>query len=155
MKFTDCICKKCHLMLQKGKVPPQSQVNNLSLTAIPPELNYLSILEHHLVSRIIPFMKIVAKPRGAQHGINGPVVLVPSDLTKVTSMLPRVVSESQIIMLALKRRLADKTSVHQQYIRPSFVNKALDFLIANNSVYKDIAVSLNWCTESAESDKEL
>ena len=66
-------------------------------------------------------MKIVAMPRGAQHGLHGQVVLVPADLSKVTSSLPHPSNESQIITLALKRRLTDKHCVQKQFIRPNIV----------------------------------
>lgn len=61
-------------------------------------------------------MKIVALHKGAQHGLNGKVVLVPSDITKGTNNLPRLTSDSQIITLSLNRRLSDKHSGHKQCI---------------------------------------
>jgi hypothetical protein len=73
-------------------------------------------------------MKIIDMPRGAQHVVRGQVVLVPADLSRVTKNLPRASSEeSQIITLALKRRLTDKSNVQKQYIRPHLVNSALNY----------------------------
>ena len=63
-----------------------------------------------LVSKIIPFMFIVARTNGAQHGLKGQCVLVPADLKKVQTVLPRSSDEGCLIYLALKRRLTDMTS---------------------------------------------
>ncbi len=90
LKYSEWICKTCDKSLKKNQLPIQSQANGLTLIDIPEYLLHLSNLEQHLISQIIPFMKIVAKPRGTQHGIKEPVVLVPSDLTKISSVLPRV-----------------------------------------------------------------
>lgn len=95
------ICKSCHGSLKKNKTPPQATWNGLQLSPIPNVMKDLSLLECHLISKIQPFMKIVSKPRGAQHGIKGSVVLVPADLSKITTALPRTFSSSGWITLAL------------------------------------------------------
>ena len=69
-------------------------------------------------------MKIVSLPKGAQHGLKGQVVLVPSNTEHITAALPRQTSEAQIIHLNLKRRLSDETAYSRQYIRPYHVNRA-------------------------------
>ena len=46
-----------------------------------------------LISQIIPFMSIVAKMKGAQHGLKGQCVLVPTDLKKINTILPRSFDE--------------------------------------------------------------
>ena len=100
-------------------------------------------------------MKIVALPRGAQKGIHGQVVLVPSDLSKVTQCLPRQTAESQIITLALKRRLSDAHSVFTQHISPANVNKALSYLKEHNKFYRTVVLNPSWEDESAGADPVL
>ena len=56
-------------------------------------------------------MFIVARVKGAQHGLKGQCVLVPTDLRKVKSVLPRSCDETYLVSLALKCRLTDKSSV--------------------------------------------
>ena len=92
------------------------------------ELEDLSPIELMLISRIIPFMFIVNKCKGAQHGLKGQCVLVPADLKKVQTILPRSCSEEYLISLALKRRLTDKSVVNKQQVRPALVNRALEKL---------------------------
>ena len=74
-----------------------------------------------LISQITPFMFIVAKTEGAQHGLKDWCVLEPTDLKKVQTDLQRLFIEEYLISLALKRWLPDK----KQQICPAFVNRAL------------------------------
>ena len=138
------ICKQCNSSFKKNQVPPISTANSLSLEIIPKELDCLTSLELQLISKILPFMKIIAKPTGAQTAIKGQVVLVPADISKVTTSLPRPTTHSQIITLALKRRLCDKHSFHQQFIRPQNVNTALQYLKAHSPFYVDVTVNETW-----------
>lgn len=112
------ICITCANSLTKKKIPLQASVNNLRVIEVPQSLKTLSSLEKQLVSKIIPFMKILSLPKGAQHGLKGQVVLVPSNVQQTVSSLPRNTSDSQIIALHLKRRLSDKATFSKQYIRP-------------------------------------
>ena len=77
------------------------------------ELNRLRPIELMLISQIIPFMLIAAKTKGAQHGLKGRCVLVPTDLEKIQTILPRSCDEEYLISLALKRRLTDKSVVNK------------------------------------------
>ncbi|XP_062618879.1 uncharacterized protein LOC134280486 [Saccostrea cucullata] len=138
------ICQTCHFNLKKGNMPSQCIANGLQLDCIPPILKELCPLEIQLISKTLPFMKIVAQQRGAQHKLSGQVVLVPSDLSKVVNALPRTSAESQIITLALKRRLSDKHAVHKQCIRPQHIIRALQYLKANSPYYKDIDINEYW-----------
>ena len=73
-----------------------------------------------LISQIIPFMFLVAKIKGAQHGLKGQCVLVPWDLKKVQAILPRLYDGEYLASLALKCWLSDKIAVNKQEIRPVF-----------------------------------
>ena len=52
-------------------MPIQAQKNNLELCPKIEELENLCPLELMSISSIIPFMFIVAKTKGAQHGLKG------------------------------------------------------------------------------------
>ena len=62
-----------------------------------------------LISGIVPFMLIVPKHKVAQFGLKGQCVLVPADLKKIETSLPRPCDLDCVISLALKSRLSDKT----------------------------------------------
>jgi len=154
------VCLNCHRYLlgkknMKGKIPPQAYMNNLQLNETIEELNDLCPLETSLVSQIIPFMFIVQKHKGAQHGLRGQVVLVPSDLEKVQKVLPRSYDEGHIISLELKRRLTDRSFHHRQNIRPAKVNLALAKLVEINPFYQNIKLSNSWTELSESADREL
>ena len=67
------------------------------------ELYSLCPIDLMLNSQIIPFMFIVAKTKGAQHGLKGQCVLVPTGLKKIQTILPRSCDEEYLISVALKR----------------------------------------------------
>ena len=133
----------------------QAQANNLELCPKLKELEDLCPIELMLISQIIPFMFIVAKHKGAQHGLKGQCVLVPADLKKIETILPRSSDNENLISLALKRRLSDTSFVNKQNIRPALVNKALEKLVEINSFYKDVRIDDTWEDLSEESDPGL
>ena len=122
----------------------QAQKNNIELSPKFNEFESLYPVELMLISQIILSMFIVAKAKGAQHGLKGQCVLAPTDLKKVQTILPRSCNEEYLISLALKRRLSDKSAVNKQQIRPAFVNRALAKLIEINPFYNNVVVDNDW-----------
>ena len=100
-------------------------------------------------------MFVVDRHKGAQKGLKGHVVLIPADLTKITSSLPRQCNEGHVISLALKRRLSDKSEYSKTNIRPAAVNAALEKLMEVNHLYKKISISSSWAHISETSDPDL
>ena len=78
-------CYYCDGYMKKGKTPPIASSNDMSTTQMPNELHGLNQLEQHLVSPVIPFMKVVNLPKGSQYGINGPIVCVSANNIQFTS----------------------------------------------------------------------
>ena len=152
---TTWICHPCDAALKKQSVPPLSLYNKLALEKIPEELACLTSLELQLISQILPFMKVVALHTGAQYKISGQVVLVPTDLSKITTSLPRDTENAQIITLALKRRLSDKHPYHQQLIRPQYVNAAVQYLKLYSPHYSKVKLNTEWEARSAEQTSDL
>ena len=101
------ICKTCHSALKRGVQPAQAKTNKLDLDDIPVELSDLNPLEIRLISLQIP-TKMVALPCGKQHAIHGPAVNVPTDLTPICTLLPRLPSQIQMVPLKLKMKLCYK-----------------------------------------------
>ena len=113
------ICHSCDKFLKNKKMSPKAQANNLELNPKYKELEDLCPIELTLISQIIPFMTIVGKQRGSQHGLKGQCVLVPADMSKVQAILPRTCDDNVLISLNLKRRLSDSHFVNRQNIRPA------------------------------------
>ena len=89
--------------MSKNKISMQAQLNKMELCPKFTELERLCPIELMQISQIIPFMYIVAKMKGVQHGLKRQCLLVPTDLKKIQTILPRSCDEKYLISLALKR----------------------------------------------------
>ena len=149
------ICRNCHVKLKRKKLPVQAKCNGLALSKVPDELSDLNPLEVRLLSRRIPFMKLVSLPRGKQAGIQGPAVNVPTDLDIVCEQFPRLPTECQIISLKLKRKLEYRKAYIHDFVRAHKVLLALQWLKSNNPLYSDVKINPNWTEDSNACDPEL
>ncbi|VDI00600.1 Hypothetical predicted protein [Mytilus galloprovincialis] len=138
------ICYTCHRKIQKGKVPAESFFNNLLLDDVPNELSKLNQLEQHLISLNIPFMKIIALPKGGQKAVHGPCVCVPSDIFKVTTTLPRSEDDNCLVKVKLKRKLQYKGYEEYQFVDTKHLEEALLFLKEKNEWYSNIVINEKW-----------
>ncbi|XP_052695810.1 uncharacterized protein LOC128174255 [Crassostrea angulata] len=134
------ICYTCHRKIMSGEIPPEASANNMFLEPVPEELSRLNNLEQHLISLHIPFMKVMALPKGGQKNIHGPVVCVPSNLKKAT-FLPLKEDENLLLRVKLKRKLSYKSYYEYQFINPTHVLTALDYLKQNNKWYAGIFIN--------------
>ena len=146
------VCKTCDRALKRGVMPLQAKANGLKLSEIPPELADLNALELRLICLRLPFMKMVALPSGKQRSIHGPAVNVPTKVDTVCNILP---SQTELVPLKLKRKLAYKGHYLYDYITPQKLLDALSFLKANNPLYADIDVNQEWLKAAVATDAEL
>ena len=135
------ICKTCHSKAIKGRLPCQAVVNNLDVDDIPTELQSLKKLEQILIAQRIVFEKIVVMPKGQQRKIKRAICNVPVQCDQTCSILPRPPERSGIILLKLKRKLQFRGHVYFEAVRPEIVISALNWLKANNPLYKDIEIN--------------
>jgi len=149
------ICVTCDRCLKRGQMPAQAHVNNLQLTSVPKELQDLRPLEKHLISRRIAFHKMVALPKGGQKAIHGPAVNVPTRVDTVCNVLPRLPEDADILPMKLKRKLEYRGHYMYEYIRPSKVIAALQWLKDNNPLYADVEIDENWEDAWQNHDAEL
>lgn len=133
-------------------MPAESIVNNLHLHPIPPELSCLNNLEH-LISLHIPFMKMLALPKGAQNGVHGPVTCVPSNIVG-THVLPRTDADESLLRVKLKRKLTYKGHYEYQYVNTDNIKKALQYLKRTNPYYAEIDFNNNWLNDFEEINDE-
>ena len=137
-----CICFTCHRKIIAGKVPEESAMNNLQLDAIPQELKTLNSLEQHLIAQHIPFMKVLALPKGGQNGVQGPVTCVPCHATAFNNVLPRVESQDLMIRVKLKRKISYKGHYEYQYVHTNKVH--MEHLKYHNKWYKNVHINTDW-----------
>ncbi|XP_078328196.1 uncharacterized protein LOC144623624 [Crassostrea virginica] len=153
-KYQSWICYTCHRKIMSGNIPAEASFNNMAVEEIPTELNELNYLEKHLIGLHIPFMKVMALPHGGQKNIHGPVVCVPSDLKKVTK-LPIKADENMLLRVKLKRKLNYKGYFEYQFVNPTHIRKALDFLKRNNQWYENITIDNHLDENLTEIQAEL
>ena len=100
------VCRTCDRALKRGAMPLQAKANGLQLC---PVLSGLNALELRLICLRVPFMKMVALPTGKQRSIHGPAVNVPSKVDTICDVLPRLPSQTEMVPLKLKRKVACTT----------------------------------------------
>ena len=134
------MCKTCKSNIRNGKIPRLSSFNKLGISKQPDTLSQLNMLERHLVSPALPFMKMINLIKGSQKGIHGQVVCVKADVENTVNCLPRLPTDESLIRVKLKRRLQYKGHQMCQDINPSKVRNALTWLKANNPLFEDIEI---------------
>ena len=143
------ICKTCHDNIRKGSIPRIASVNKLGISEQPDSLSQLNMLERHLISPALPFMKMINLIKGSQKGIHGQVVCVKADLENTVKCLPRLPTDESLIRVKLKRRLQYKSHHMCQDINPAKVRNALIWLKANNPLYEDVDIDFEEFNEMA------
>ena len=124
------VCSTCAESIRCNKLPSSHVLcQSHALHPIPPELTVLTDLEEQLVSMRIPFMQIVKVRIQQQAGLKGSVVNLPTNLNKVTSVLPRSDLDEHAVIVRLKRKLCFPRACLKAYVRPSKVRAALGFLL--------------------------
>lgn len=68
---------------------------------------------------------------------------VPVECDKTCQTLPRPPESSGIILLKLKRKLQFRGHVYYQAVRPEIVLNALNWLKANNELYKTVTIDID------------
>ena len=129
------VYKTCDRTLVRGSMPVQAKANGLKLCEIPSELSRLNVLELRLICLRVPFMKMVALPAGKQKSIHGPAVNVPSKVDTICNVLPCLPSQTELVPLKLKRKLAYSGHYMYDYVIPQVVLDALRFLKSSNPLY--------------------
>ena len=149
------VCRTCDRTLKRGNMPLQAKANGLQLCQVPPELSSLNALELRLICLRVPFMKMVALPTGKQRSIHGPAVNVPSKVDTICEVLPRLPSQTEMVPLKLKRKVAYRGHYMYDYVTPQKPLDALRFLKAQNPLYCDIEINQQWLEEAIDNDDEL
>ena len=146
------VCRTCDRTLKRGNMPLQAKANGLQLCQMPPELSSLNALELRLICLRV---KMVALPTGKQRSIHGPAVNVPSNVDTICEVLPRLPSQTEMVPLKLKRKVAYRGHYMYDFVTPQKPLDALRFLKAQNTLYCDVAINDQWFEEAVANDDEL
>ncbi|XP_035990195.1 uncharacterized protein LOC118562010 isoform X2 [Fundulus heteroclitus] len=140
-RMQEWICFTCDNHLFRGGMPPIAAANGLHLSPIPPELAELNVLERQLISKIIPFAKIVSLPKGQQKAVHGAVVCVPSEMETTVNSLPRPSTEAQLLQVKLKRKIKFKGHQYFYTVNMKNVLAGLATLKRTHPDYRDVTVN--------------
>ncbi|GFR03235.1 ATP-dependent DNA helicase [Trichonephila clavata] len=142
-KGTILLCHRCkkHLTSKKTSGPAKAYWNNLDPGEVPDAIKQLTQPEQRLLSRIIPFVKIV-KYDGlfGQYGFRGQAVLFVQDIFEFTESLPNILPRStdSIGMVVITEHLENLNISREYNISRPRVYEALRWLINNNPLYQDV-----------------
>ncbi|CAH1645765.1 unnamed protein product [Spodoptera littoralis] len=111
------VCSRCSTNIRKGKIPSQAYWNNMELTPVPQELTSLSEIEQRLLSRIVPFLKIIkVNNRFSQSWCKGQVILFAQDVIELAEQLPLPLSQAGLVLVVETRENLD---YHKEFeLRP-------------------------------------
>lgn len=129
-------------MKNKKQIPKFSITNGLLFKPIPPELQNLNPVEERMLCARLPFMNIREIGYQRQHGLRGSCINVPVDINNMVTVLPRMDSEDDTVLVQLKRRIADQRPYVFNTVRPELVFKAAIYL-TNQELYKQQNISVN------------
>nr|XP_021331136.1 uncharacterized protein LOC110439434 [Danio rerio] len=141
------ICYTCHYKINKGEIPPECTTNKLKVHPVPEELSCLNSLEQHLIALRIPFIKMLALPKGGQNGVHGPVTCVPANIVQTSNLLPLSSMEGSLLPVKLKRKLTYKGHYKYQFVDTMHIRQALKCLKQINVHYKDVEFNEVWLNE--------
>jgi hypothetical protein len=105
----------------------------------------LTQLEERLTAPRLPFMKL--RPLGWDHqlGLQGNIVNVPIDVSDTVKVLPREITNSSVIHLALMRRMDFKTPYMFETVRPAKIYNACKYLVTTPVYIKEgVTLSDSW-----------
>ena len=112
----------------------------------PPELD-LNRLEEFFVAPLSAFMTIRSLPvcglvSAGQKLMIGDVVYVANDVGTTVSSLPRMLNNMDTVAVKLKRKMAYKTAVFTENVRPKKVIEALEYLVKNSKLYEPYNIQI-------------
>ena len=130
-KKTGFICKVCFNTLKGGKYPPKSATNCLAAVSVPDDLLPRTYLEEALLARALVFIKIFSLRNSLMPAMKDQCIVIPlekGDVYNTVESMPRLPSESGIIDIQWKRRVAMKNVHLQAKVDPDKLFRQLQFL---------------------------
>ena len=79
-------------------------------------------------------------PKRQSPKIEGSLCKVHVEIMDVSTLLPRRTNSNGLVIIKLKRKLQHRGHVYFELVRPDIVFRLLQFLKANNDLYKDVTI---------------
>ena len=107
---------------------------------LPHQLKLYSIEERLIAPRIV-FMLLQDHRVGGQTFVRGNSVNVPVDIAPTVNTLPRSLNDSETETIKFKRKKQYKKCEFKENIRPMAVWTAVDYLLKESPLYKEVNTS--------------
>ena len=130
-------CQRC--IRDKQQPKKFSKENDMVPSLVPLQLQGLTQVEEMLIARALPVMRVYIKP-GGQRGYSGHCINLPQDIAELAHSLPRYPKDLSVIVVKMKGK---ENSFKDVTVRRQNVADALQWLVNNNSHYKDITINQN------------
>lgn len=135
-------CFRCANLIKKGKVPTQAYWNAIFLDDIPEVIKNLSDMEQRLLSRIVPFVKIIKLGgRFGQSGFRGQAVLFAQDIEEISEQLPLPIARTGMVIVC--EQLENVERCRQFQVNIQNLSAALSWLVQNNPLYRNVTINLD------------
>ena len=129
------VCKPCKDSLNKGVMPRMAKSQGFRMSDIATCLATLSHLERKMIAMSSPFMSLRKLRPSGNPQLRGSVTLVPNDMVKIVSCLPRSLDATAVVMVNFKRRLRFNRAAWQETVRPAKILEALNHLCKTSLLY--------------------
>lgn len=149
------LCSSCYAVLGKGKIPrfsPNNMVNIHFCSDYPDVLRDLTIVEESLIALSHPILVIMKlRPGPALAGasyqaLRGHAIVVPQDPSPLFDILPSpsLRLQEHIRVFWFGKDPPDQASLKPYLrVRRAVVQRALEYLVATNDLYKRMRVRIN------------
>ncbi len=143
-KDLDKICKSCHKLLAKGKVPLLALANGKWVGKVPKQLSDLSYAEQLLVARI-RHNRCIVRVSSGMHKMRANAITFANPTPKVYDVLPPPLAEMDEGLAFIYTGPCKPTKADFErtplLVRKNKVRAALEWLKLNHSDYYDLEIS--------------
>jgi hypothetical protein len=165
------VCVECLRALSLDKIPNLSLANGMWIGQTPHELAYLTLPERLLIAKYFPaayIIKLFPKKKGARYwdkrqmysGLRGNVSTYQLDQAQIASMVDGTILPQSAKVLAATigitfvgpKNLPDKGLPDMFKVRRLRVQRALEWLKANNPIFSNISISAARLAELPDHD---
>ncbi|KAG5894349.1 hypothetical protein JTB14_031910 [Gonioctena quinquepunctata] len=130
-------CSRCSNNMKKHNTPPQAYWNNMSVAAIPTEIDELSEIEKRFICRVVPFLKIIKiQNRLSQDWCKGQAIMFAQDVVELAEQLPLEPNQAGLVLVV--ESLENLRHSRESQIDIDKLQLALQWLLTNNALYKDV-----------------
>lgn len=147
------MCLHCKKELSKGRTPKLSLANRMLLGSVPSELRDLTPIEEVLIARcrakgwIVQLKESDVVLPNAQRALRGNIIVFPQSPDSLSEVLPPLVQDVEamvcVIFVGSSRPSTDwiLSKAKPLLVRREKVRSALQWLKANNPLYRNVRVS--------------